>query len=53
VRRDDRHDSYLTDGSTISSWLLTRDHKRIAILYCLSITEFFFIGGGSAALIWA
>lgn len=34
-------DSYLTDGMTISSWLLTHDHKRIAILYCLSITAFF------------
>ncbi len=47
-----RHgDSYLTDGTTISSWLLTHDHKRIAILYTLSITGFFFIGGAAAALI--
>ncbi|MFZ2008243.1 MAG: cbb3-type cytochrome c oxidase subunit I [Stellaceae bacterium] len=47
-----RHgDSYLTDGTTISSWLLTHDHKRIAILYCLSITVFFFVGGAAAALI--
>ena len=44
-------DSYLTDGTTISSWLLTHDHKRIAILYCLSITLFFFVGGAAAALI--
>lgn len=44
-------DSYLTDGMTISSWLLTHDHKRIAILYCLSITAFFFIGGTAAAAI--
>ena len=27
------------------SWLTTTDHKRIAILYALSITFFFFIGG--------
>ena len=27
------------------SWLGTTDHKRIAILYALSITVFFFIGG--------
>ncbi|HWD58470.1 MAG TPA: cytochrome c oxidase subunit I [Stellaceae bacterium] len=46
-----RGDSYLTDGTTLSSWLLTHDHKRIAILYCLSITVFFFIGGAAAALI--
>jgi cytochrome c oxidase subunit 1 len=44
-------DSYLTDGATLASWLLTRDHKRIAILYFISITAFFFVGGAAAALI--
>ncbi len=44
-------DSYLTDGTTLASWLLTRDHKRIAILYFISITAFFFVGGAAAALI--
>ena len=24
---------YLNDGTTIRSWLLTHDHKRIALLY--------------------
>jgi cytochrome c oxidase subunit I len=43
--------SYLTDGVTIRSWLLTTDHKRIAILYLGSITVFFFIGGAAAALV--
>ena len=43
--------SYLTDGKTIRSWLLTTDHKRIALLYLGSITLFFFIGGIAAALI--
>jgi cytochrome c oxidase subunit I len=42
--------SYLDDGLTIRSWLTTRDHKRIAILYALSITFFFFIGGAAATL---
>ena len=38
--------NYLTEeGSTLRSWLLTHDHKRIAILYALTITVFFFIGG--------
>jgi cytochrome c oxidase subunit I len=46
-----RGDSYLTDGSSLSSWLLTRDHKRIAVLYAITITIFFFIGGAAAALI--
>ena len=43
--------SYLTDGFTLRSWLLTTDHKRIALLYLGSITFFFFIGGAAAALI--
>ncbi len=43
--------SYLTDGTTIRSWLLTTDHKRIALLNLGSITLFFFIGGIAAALI--
>jgi cytochrome c oxidase subunit 1 len=42
--------SYLTDGLTLRSWLLTTDHKRIAILYFASITIFFFVGGVAAAL---
>ena len=33
--------SYLTDGHSLKSWLLTVDHKRIAILYLLAITVFF------------
>ena len=42
--------NYLDEGHTIRSWLTTRDHKRIAILYALSITVFFFIGGAAATL---
>ncbi len=42
--------SYLENGSSIRSWLLTTDHKRIGILYMISITLFFFIGGGAATL---
>ena len=43
--------SYLTAAYTIRSWLLTTDHKRIALLYFGSITFFFFLGGLAAALI--
>jgi len=32
-------------GHSLKSWLTTTDHKRIAILYAISITVFFFIGG--------
>ncbi|MDQ6621357.1 MAG: cytochrome c oxidase subunit I [Pseudomonadota bacterium] len=42
--------SYLGNGWTIRSWLTTVDHKRIAILYGISITVFFFIGGAAATL---
>ena len=41
--------SYLRAGHSLSSWLLTTDHKRIAILYLISITFFFFVGGVAAA----
>jgi cytochrome c oxidase subunit 1 len=42
--------SYLAAGHTLRSWLLTTDHKRIAILYLFSVTFFFFIAGIAAAL---
>jgi cytochrome c oxidase subunit 1 len=42
--------SYLADGYSLRSWLLTTDHKRIAVLYMVSITIFFFIGGAAAGL---
>jgi cytochrome c oxidase subunit 1 len=35
----------------IRSWLLTKDHKRIALLYLASLTFFFFLGGAFAVLI--
>src|ERR1051326_6592279 len=37
--------NYLNNGHGLKSWLLTKDHKRIAILYTFSITAFFFLGG--------
>ena len=44
--------SYLdSHGGGFSEWLLTTDHKRIAILYAAMITGFFFIGGAAATLI--
>ncbi|HXR88386.1 MAG TPA: cbb3-type cytochrome c oxidase subunit I [Stellaceae bacterium] len=44
-------ETYLSHESTIASWLLTRDHKRIALLFFASITAFFFVGGAAATLI--
>src|ERR1700722_11186030 len=43
--------NYLNATQGLKSWLLTHDHKRIAILYLLGVTFFFFIGGLFAALI--
>ena len=51
VKASEIEGSYLTDGFTLRSWLLTTDHKRIALLYLGSITMFFFIGGLAAALV--
>jgi cytochrome c oxidase subunit I len=46
-----KDDNYLTAGYDLKSWLLTTDHKRIALLYLLSVTAFFFVGGFFALLI--
>src|SRR4051812_14315497 len=43
-------ESYLAAGHTLRSWLLTTDHKRIGILYLLSILVFFFIASIAAAM---
>jgi cytochrome c oxidase subunit I len=41
---------YLNANYGIKSWLLTTDHKRIALLYLGSITLMFFVGGAFAVL---
>ncbi len=41
--------TYLNNGYSVASWLLTTDHKRIAILYLITITVFFLLGGLFAA----
>ena len=46
-----RREDYLNVSHTIKSWLLTLDHKRIGILYLISITFFFVIGGLMATLV--
>jgi cytochrome c oxidase subunit 1 len=42
---------YLNATYGLRSWLLTTDHKRIALLYLGSVTFFFFIGGAFATMI--
>ncbi len=43
--------NYLNIKQTIASWLLTVDHKRICLMYMVSITLFFAVGGFGAMLI--
>ncbi|HEY3873918.1 MAG TPA: cbb3-type cytochrome c oxidase subunit I [Candidatus Kapabacteria bacterium] len=43
--------NYLNNGWGIRSWLLTKDHKRIALLYLFAVTFFFIVGGIYALLI--
>ena len=43
--------SYLNAKYGLKSWLLTRDHKRIAVLYLISVTLMFVVGGTYAALV--
>ncbi len=43
--------NYLNSEVGLRSWLLTTDHKRIALLFFASITFFFFVGGAAATLI--
>src|SRR4051812_43404477 len=47
----DAPENYLNASWGWRSWLLTHDHKRIALLYLISITLFFFVGGFFALLI--
>ncbi|MDQ6788198.1 MAG: cytochrome c oxidase subunit I [Acidobacteriota bacterium] len=44
-------ENYLTAEYGVRSWLLTTDHKRIALLYMVSLTVMFFLGGIFALII--
>jgi cytochrome c oxidase subunit 1 len=43
--------NYINAAFGARSWLLTTDHKRIAILYLFSVTFMFLIGGLAATLV--
>ncbi|HEX4143634.1 MAG TPA: cbb3-type cytochrome c oxidase subunit I [Pirellulales bacterium] len=43
-------ETYLNASRGVTSWLLTKDHKRIALLYLVAVTVMFFIGGFAIAL---
>src|SRR5580765_4789794 len=48
---EERRVHYLNVSYGLKSWLLTTDHKRIAWLYLVSGTFFFFIGGFFATVL--
>ena len=43
--------NYINAQYGLKSWLLTKDHKRIGLLYLASVTLFFFIGGIYAMMV--
>jgi len=43
--------TYLNEKTGLKSWLLTSDHKRIAVMYLIVVTAFFALGGVFASLI--
>ena len=45
--------SYLTAGHTLRSWLCAADHKRVAVLYLVTLVAFFVAGGLGAAMLQA
>ena len=45
--------NYLNHETTVASWLLTKDHKRIGLMYMIVVTIAFIIGACFAALIRA
>ena len=36
---------YLNVRHSVASWLLTKDHKRIGIMYLIVVSIAFFLGG--------
>src|SRR2546426_8533443 len=48
---DEPRETYLNIGYGVKSWLLTKDHKRIAILYLIAVTVMFFIGGVAITIV--
>ena len=44
-------ENYLNCAHGLRSWLLTLDHKRIGVMYLISILASFFLGGVLALLV--
>src|SRR5512134_2737976 len=46
-----RDDSYLTHERGVLSWIFTLDHKRIGVMYLMSVMTSFLLGGFFALLL--
>ncbi len=43
--------NYLNADLSLRSWFFTRDHKRIGLLFLISMTLFFFLGGAAVTVV--
>src|SRR4051812_42654293 len=48
IPAQEHEDNFFNVAYTVKSWLLTVDHKRIGIMYMITVTLFFLIGGAAA-----
>ncbi len=48
---EESRENYLSIAHGVLSWLLTKDHKRIGLLYLLTVTAMFFIGGFTVTIV--
>src|SRR3954447_13753026 len=51
MQHSEEREHYLNSSHGLKSWLLTKDHKRIGLLYLITVTIFFMIGGAFATMI--
>ncbi len=51
IAKSPEPDNYLTHSRGISSWIFTLDHKRIGVMYLISVLVALFLGGLFAMLI--
>jgi cytochrome c oxidase subunit 1 len=47
---EEPREDYLNVATGVTSWLLTKDHKRIAVLYLLTVTVMFVLGSVPIAI---
>jgi cytochrome c oxidase subunit 1 len=48
---EEPRETYFNANRGVMSWLLTKDHKRIALLYLVTVTAMFFIGGFAITIV--